>query len=296
MKENIYSSAIMPALPENVLSLNLSQRVWNGVQLSVAHYSCNGEVLHRLPQEDRARLSVVLKEVGGSCEPRLRANSPCPIEHMPRHMLFAPADLEVWGYTKDARQVVDATLAFDFTTLSERLSMAIDPNLSGIPQLRFVNDRIATLVELLAQAVGSADPSMQLYGDGITVAIASQLFVSPQTPRSYAGVLAPWQLRRVVDFMESHLPQRVELETLARLVNLSQAHFSRAFKASTGLAPYQWQLDARIRRAQLSLVNSDASLSEVALATGFADPVHFGRTFRKLAGSTPAAWRRERKR
>jgi AraC-like DNA-binding protein len=296
MKENIYHSAITPALPDNVLSLNLSQRVWNGVQLSVTNYSCDGEVLHRLPQEDRARLSVVLEEVGGCCEPRLRADSPCPIEHMPRHMLFAPADLAVWGYTKDARQVVDATLAFDFASLSERLATRIDPNLSAIPQLRFVNHRVATLVELLAQAIGNPDPSMQLYGDGITVAIASQLFVAPQAAMPCAGVLAPWQLRRVVDYMESCLPQRVELEVLARLVNLSQAHFSRAFKASTGLAPYQWQLDARIRRAQQSLVNSDASLSEVADATGFADTVHFGRTFRKLAGVTPAVWRRDRKR
>lgn len=296
MKENINNSAIVPALPDNVLSLSLSQRAWNGVQLSVASYSCGGEVLHRLPQEDRARLSVVLEEIGGLCEPRLRANSPCPIQHTPRHMLFAPADLEVWGYTKDARQIVDATLAFDFAALSERLATQIDPRLSVVPQLRFVNNRIATLVELLAQTIGSPDPSMQLYGDGITVAIASQLFVTPREAQAHAGALAPWQLRRVVDYMENHLPQRVELETLARLVNLSQAHFSRAFKASTGLAPYQWQLDARIRRAQLSLVTSDASITEVAQATGFADTVHFGRVFRKLAGTTPGVWRRDRKR
>jgi len=296
MKENIDHSPMPPALPDNVLSLDFSQRAWNGVELSVTNYSCDGEVLHRLPQEDRARLSVVLEEVGGPCEPRLRPDRPCPIEHMPRHILFAPAGLEIWGYTKHARLVVDATLAFDFATLSEQLAMSINPNLGGIPQLRFANSRIATLVELLAQAIDNPDPSMQLYGDGITVAIASQLFVSPQTAMSCTGVLAPWQLRRVVDYMESQLPHRVELETLARLVNLSQAHFSRAFKASTGLAPYQWQLDARIRRAKFSLVNSDASLSEVALATGFADTVHFGRTFRKLAGTTPGLWRRERKR
>ncbi|USX25093.1 AraC family transcriptional regulator [Oxalobacteraceae bacterium OTU3CINTB1] len=293
---SVCNSSIVPPLPENVLSLNMSQRAWNGVHLSVAAYSCNGEVLHKLPQEDRARLSVVLEEVGGACEPRLHANSPCPIAHAPRHILYAPAGMEVWGYTKDARHIVDATLAFDFAMFSERLAMPIDPSLSGNPQLRFVNARIAALVELLAQAIGNPDPSMQLYGDGITVAIASQLFVTQNTPVAYTGMLAPWQLRRVVDYMENHLPQRVELATLAGLINLSQAHFSRAFKASTGLAPYQWQLDARIRRAQISLVHSEASISEVALATGFSDTVHFARTFRKLVGITPGVWRRERKR
>ena len=297
MKEEIpVDSAILLALPENVLRLSLSHREWNGVRFSVAQYSCVGEVIHRLPDGDRARLSVVLEEVGGRVEPRLRANSPCRIEHMPRHMHFAPADMDVWGYTKDARHVVDATLAFDFAQLSERLAMTLDTSLIGIPQLRFFNDRIYALVGLLAQVVDNPDPSTQLYGDGITAAIVSQLFVAPQASQSPNGMLAPWQLRRVIDYMETHLPRRVELETLAGLVDLSQAHFSRAFKASTGLAPYQWQLDARIRRAQLSLLHSDVSLSQVAQATGFADTVHFGRTFRKLAGVTPGVWRSERKR
>ena len=94
----------------------------------------------------------------------------------------------------------------------------------------------------------------------------------------------------------THLPHRIELETLAGLVNLSQAHFSRAFKISTGLAPYQWQLDARIRRAQQLLSASDATLGEIAHAMGFADPVHFGRTFRKMIGASPGAWRSEHKR
>lgn len=285
-----------PALPANVISLSLSQRAWNGVQLTVANFQCAGEVTHRLPHQHQARLSVVLEEFGGPCEPRLRANRPCPIEHIPRHMHFAPAELEVWGYTKDAKRVVDATLAFDMTVLGERLETHFDPNLSEVPQLRFANDRIWTLVKLLSEVVGNPDPSMQLYGDGITAAIASQLFTSPQIVQYQTGVLVPWQLRRVVDFMEAHLPRRVELETLAALVNLSQAHFSRAFKASTGLAPYQWQLDARIRRAQALLVHSDASLGEISQATGFADTVHFGRSFRKLAGVTPGVWRRDRKR
>jgi transcriptional regulator GlxA family with amidase domain len=109
------------------------------------------------------------------------------------------------------------------------------------------------------------------------------------------GALAPWQLRRVTAYLAANLPQRVELATLAALVNLSQAHFSRAFKAATGLAPYQWQLDARIRRAQAMLIYTDAPLSEIAVATGFADAAHFGRAFRKLSGHTPGDWRRHRK-
>ncbi|WP_228556610.1 helix-turn-helix domain-containing protein [Myxococcus sp. AB025B] len=69
---------------------------------------------------------------------------------------------------------------------------------------------------------------------------------------------------------------------------------SRAFKASTGVAPYQWQLQARLARAQEMMMATSASLERIAEATGFADGVHFGKAFRRVHGTTPAAWRRER--
>lgn len=90
------------------------------------------------------------------------------------------------------------------------------------------------------------------------------------------------------------MPARVELATLAELAGLSQPHYSRAFKALDRLAPYQWQLKAHIERAKELMLNTNRSLADVAEATGFSDAVHFGRTFRKMTGATPAAWRMDR--
>lgn len=284
-----------PPLPENVLSLSLMQRAWNGVGVDACEYRCAGRVLHHMGYETHARLNVVLEEVGSPCEPRLRENLPCAVDHKPRHMFVAPAGLELWGYSADARFVKDATLLFDLATLRERLAAELDADAIATPRMRFADDRLWTLVRLLVDAVNDPDPSTQLYGDGLTAAIVARLFAA--TPESTAVVqgLAARQLRRVVEYLDAHLPGRVELAQLAELAGLSQSHFSRAFKASTGMAPYRWQLDARIRRAQALLVDTQASLEEVAERTGFADAVHFGRTFRRLVGATPAAWRRDRK-
>ena len=286
----------MPPLPHNIIGLAQAQRAWNGVQLVVTGYDCDGEGTSILPHRDHPRLSVVLEEHGGACEPRFHSDRPCPVEHVPRHMYFAPAGMDIWGHTKNARRVVDAVLVFDTDILSERLETTLDPDRIHVPRLRFSNERIWNLVKLLSEAVHNPDPSMHLYGDGILTAVSSQLFAAPHTTPCRAGALAPWQLRRVTEYMEANFPYRIELEALATLVNLSQAHFSRAFKISTGLAPYQWQLAARIRRAQAMLVNSDSSLAEVAQATGFADTVHFGRTFRNLVGAPPGVWRSDSKR
>lgn len=282
-----------PPLPDNVIGMTQSRRAWKGVELEVTGYQCEGEGIHLLPHRDRARLTVVLEESGGICEPLFRPNEPCPAEHIPRHIHFAPAGLEMWGYSKSVRHVVDAALVFDFAMLGEQLAMRFNTDKINFPQPRFSNDRIWHLTRLLSEAVNNPDPSMQLYGDGIVAAITSQLFAAPQLADHKAGGLAPWQLRRVIEYMEERFPYRIELGTLSGLINLSQAHFSRAFKISTGMAPYQWQLDVRIRRAQSMLANSDASLGDVAYATGFADTVHFGRTFRKLVGVSPGVWRND---
>jgi AraC family transcriptional regulator len=267
-----------PQLPENVLRVAAAGRAWNGVQVDVTGFHCSGPVLHALNHTKDTRLSVVLDEVDGYCEPRLRPDRPNPIDHLPRHMHLAPAGLETWGYTAGVRYVKDATLSFDLGSLGERLEINLAGDLE--PRLRFADDRLWTLTRMLSEVVDDPDSSTQLYGDGLTTAIAARLF-------------APWRLKRVVDFLEAHLPQRVELAQLAELSGLSPWYFSRAFKASTGMSPYHWQLDARVRRAQASLLHTNATLEQIADAAGFADAVHFGRTFRKIVGSGPAAWRRD---
>ena len=273
----------------------MARRVWNGVSVDISEYHCTGRVVHPLRHQTETRLSVVLEEVGGHCEPRLRKDHPCPIGYMPRHMHFAPAGLEMWGYSAEARFVKDATLSFDLAVLSERLTTGFNADAIAAPRLRFSDDRIWTLVKLLSDAVNDPDPSAQLYGDGLIAAIAARLFAASRESVADASGLAPYQLQRVIEYLEAHLPGRVGLAQLAKLADLSQSQFSRAFKASTGMAPYRWQLDARIRRAQALLIDTSASLDDVAEATGFADAVHFGRTFRKLTGATPAAWRHDRK-
>ena len=133
-----------------------------------------------------------------------------------------------------------------------------------------------------------------MYGDALVTSIAIRLFRRDQAPVKGPTKLSPLQLSDAIGFLETSLPSRVELATLANLAGLSQSHYHRAFKASTGLAPYQWQLQARIERAKALLLDTCGSLEDVAEATGFADAVHFGRTFRKLTGATPSAWRRDR--
>jgi len=286
------AGSIMQSLPENILSVAGLDRCWNGVQVNVTEFNCNGRVLHRLNNEAQPRLSVILDEIGQHAEPRLARDRACPIGYMPKHMLFAPAGLEVWGYSADSRYVRDVTLTFDLARLEEELHTVFDSDVLATPRLRFVDNRVRSLVELLAHAVGDPDPSVQLYGEGLSAAIVACLLTQPRGINPGNGGLSPQHLRRVMEYMHTHLPAQVSLSDLAALTGLSHWHFSRAFKASTGMAPYRWQLQERVRRSQVLLVDTGVSVERVSEATGFANAAHFGRTFRNLVGATPAAWRK----
>jgi AraC-like DNA-binding protein len=113
-----------------------------------------------------------------------------------------------------------------------------------------------------------------------------------RTPQLKRGGLASWQVRRALGLLEAHLDGNISPVQLAQECGLSPSHFARAFRISTGLAPHQWLLHHRVEKAKAALRDSEASLSVIALACGFADQSHFTRVFSRCAGISPAAWRR----
>jgi transcriptional regulator GlxA family with amidase domain len=105
--------------------------------------------------------------------------------------------------------------------------------------------------------------------------------------------LPPRQLRQVTEHILNHLADKVRLSELASIVGLSQSQLGRAFKASTGVTPHRWQLNARIVKAQELLLANTMPVSEIALVTGFAEQSHFSRVFKSVAGVSPRAWQRD---
>jgi len=284
-------------LPANLSRIAVSRRAWNGAYVDVTEYWGQGQSCTELCYENETRLIGMLEETGRAhCEPRLRADRPCPFDYTPRNLHLASPGTRLWGYCADMRYVKDATLVFRIDALENSFGARLDARALATPRIRFSDERAWTLLKLLADTVEDPDPSSQLFGDGNTVALLARLTgQAGDVPRTARGRLAPWQLRRVVAYLDEHLPGQVQLADLAALAGLSQAHFARAFKASTGRAPYRWQLEARVSKAKALLADTDLPLDDVAELTGFADATHFGRRFRMLAGISPAVWRRERK-
>ncbi|MFJ6326889.1 MULTISPECIES: helix-turn-helix domain-containing protein [unclassified Rhizobium] len=278
-------------LPENVVSIERRTQTWNGVTVEDVHEHAKGGVLHSLMYENDTRLTINLEEVGGLTEPRLKRNQACAREHTANHMALIPRGMHLWGFAQDLRYCRYGILIFDISKLRDRLEDDFTVQPFEEPRLRFMDPRILTLVRMLID-IPLGDGASTLLGDSLTAGVFA-LLSSPQKDVQAGKRLAPWQVRRVTEYMREQLPRQIELRELANLVGQSQWHFARAFKASTGLSPYQYQLDARVQEAKQLLATTDGTVQLVAEATGFVDAMHFIRVFKKRVGTTPAAWRRE---
>jgi AraC family transcriptional regulator len=104
--------------------------------------------------------------------------------------------------------------------------------------------------------------------------------------------LAPWQVTRVIGFIEGNLSSKIGVRDLAAVVRLSSSHFARAFRATVGQTPYAYLIRRRIELAQRLILRTDKPLAQIALDCGFGDQAHIARLFRRLVGVSPGAWRR----
>ena len=108
------------------------------------------------------------------------------------------------------------------------------------------------------------------------------------------GGLAPWQVRRVLAYVEANLAKSIRNGDLADVARLSPFHFNVSFRKSVGDSPHEYIIRRRIERAQGLMLSTDASLSEIAITCGHADQAHFTRLFKRVVGESPGAWRRAR--
>jgi AraC family transcriptional regulator len=105
--------------------------------------------------------------------------------------------------------------------------------------------------------------------------------------------LPSWQADRLRSYIESNLDSTIRATELARVVRLSTSHFFRAFRKSFGESPAAYIMKRRVLRAQGLMLKSRMPLSQVALDCGMCDQPHLSRAFRRIVGTTPAAWRRQ---
>lgn len=153
---------------------------------------------------------------------------------------------------------------------------------------------IAGLFDLLLAGRDKPDWSMtaDYYLDALLVRLASTSGWGGEFRKLRRLSLTHHTVSKVREFIRSNISERITLDDLAELTGYSRFHFVRAFRETTGLPPYAFLLNERIRAAQSALESSDEPISQIARVTGFGTHAHFSARFRELTGMTPVEYRR----
>jgi AraC family transcriptional regulator len=118
------------------------------------------------------------------------------------------------------------------------------------------------------------------------------LIIARDTPRTSRGALAPWQARRVRNFVEANVSKRIAVDDVARVVNLSTSHFCRVFRGAFGVTVHDYIMSKRLEMAQRLMLSTSECLASIAISCGMSDQSHLTRWFQRVIGETPASWRR----
>ena len=100
------------------------------------------------------------------------------------------------------------------------------------------------------------------------------------------------EVNRAVEYLHSHMDDKITVGVLASVAHLSASHFARVFKEETGKAPMEYAHDLRLERAKKLLLAGDKSITEIALECGFNSPSYLSACFQKQYKMTPSEYRK----
>jgi AraC family transcriptional regulator len=246
-----------------------------------------GEIVWR---SDCYRISYVLSDISGT---KQSDDGPCESYRLrPGDIAFRPGDRKLWSDLSGGRfvQILQSRETYDNLVPElvrggsvhfEPLDAFNDPLISQIA-LTIANEIDGGFIEaILADALNTALAAQ------VTRRFVDQSALMPEPSNGLSNV----RLKRVCDYIETHLDDRLTLTDLAEVACLSPYHFSRSFKQAVGVGPQRYVMRRRLERAKTLIRSTNQPLAEIAHRTGFADQSHLTSIFRREAGVTPGRYR-----
>lgn len=99
-------------------------------------------------------------------------------------------------------------------------------------------------------------------------------------------------IQQAQDYIREHFAQKINLQDIADLLELSKGHLSSLFKQETGMTIWNYVVFVRMGKARELLLHTPMKTYEVALQVGYEDQTHFSQLFKEHNGLTPSEYRR----
>ncbi|AGX42814.1 helix-turn-helix domain-containing protein [Clostridium saccharobutylicum] len=91
-----------------------------------------------------------------------------------------------------------------------------------------------------------------------------------------------------IDYMNQHFEEKITLDSLSNLTNISKSNFNRVFKKETGISPIEYLINIRLVKAKKFLREKNINITEISAKCGFYSCSHFSACFTKQLGLSPS--------
>jgi AraC family transcriptional regulator len=160
-----------------------------------------------------------------------------------------------------------------------------------VGQQRNADPKLYHISMALRAGVLTGNALDRMYGEALATALAVHLLSEYSSavlhPKSSNRGLPRATLLRAVQYIQDQLDADLTVSGIAQAVCISPYYFTRLFKESTGLSPYQYVVEARVKKARELLTTGKFSISEAAHHVGFVDQSHLTRHFKRVFGLPP---------
>ncbi|MCI0607338.1 AraC family transcriptional regulator [bacterium] len=164
----------------------------------------------------------------------------------------------------------------------------LEPYSLWIQQPRiYRKERMNQMLYRVVREFREFDSAAPLAIEALALEMVSQMIRKEKRPEKHP----PGWLKRVEEFFEEHVDQRLSLRDLSRIAGVHTVHLIRTFRKFHGLTVGEYLRRLRIDLACRLLQTSDQSIADIAHQVGFFDQSHFSRTLRRMKGLTPGQLR-----
>ena len=165
---------------------------------------------------------------------------------------------------------------------------------SPVIQIGF-NERLLQSFHEIFELVLMEKAGYQQICSGLIIYLLSTI-ISIKKNENFEGKQIEQTIQRACLSIRENIDQNINIQKLARDLNIDYSLFRKMFKVYTGISPGQYHLSLRIRQAKDLLINTDLSIKEISYRLGFESIYYFSRVFKSKTGINPTEYKHGRQR
>lgn len=281
-RESATSQVILPP------NLSSDRTHWKGIYLQ--YHDCSS---HETPEHYPTQHVIAIQTQGIVKAERKLGDRFKQEQIRPGDVCLVPARTRHWINSQGKQGLILLSLEPSF--LADTVPDSIDrKNAELLPHFARADPLIYHIGLSLKTALEINSADSHFYVEALGVALTAHLMQFYTAEKYLLPIdIAPEEakIQRAKDYIQAHLTENLSLKAIAATIDLSQHHFCRVFKKTTGLSPWQYVIQQKIALAEQLLRNPQLTVAQISRQLGYSTSAQFSNFFRHHTGVTPSAYR-----